>query len=166
MPHDILGVKLEGGEQLLKDLRAAGGNVRKSLRAASKAGGEVIRQAADDAAPPTRYKKRVLAKASFPKKDVCEVTIKLSKKAWYLKFFETGATSHEIASARGALAFEGEVGLIVTKSVQHPGMPASPFMRPAFDEKGPEAEKKLGEVLRQAVVDARIAQAAAEESGD
>lgn len=163
---DIVSVKLEGSAALLRALRATGGNARKAIRAASKAGGDVIKDDAELRAPPTRHKKKLISKASFPRKDLCEVTIKLAKKSWYLKYFETGATAHEISGAGGALAFEGDAGPVVTRSVRHPGMPARPFLRPAFDGKQRQATDRVGEVLRQAVVEARVAQAAAEESED
>lgn len=158
---DFFRVKLEGGEALLKALRDADGNVKKSLRAASKAGGDVIKDDAVNRAPPSRYKKIMASKASFPKRNVCEVTVRLSKRAWRLRFAETGATSHEIKGS--PLAFEGDNGVVVTGRVRHPGAPARPFIRPAFDSKQKEAENKVAEVLRQAVVEARIAQAAADD---
>ncbi|MCL5995497.1 MAG: HK97 gp10 family phage protein [Chloroflexi bacterium] len=161
---DILSAKLEGGEDLLKQLKAAGGNVRKSQRAATKAGGEVIRVEAEANAPESRRKKKVIIKASFPQKDVCEVSIQIAKKAWHLKFAETGATAHEVSG--NPLVFEGTQGLVITGGVRHPGVPARPFLRPAFDSKSAEAEAAMGEVLRQAVVDARVAQAEAEESDE
>ena len=42
-------------------------------------------------------------------------------------------------------------------------MAARPFLWPAFDAKQKEAEAVVGESLRQAVVEARIAQAAADD---
>lgn len=158
---NFVAVKLEGAGELLRQLREADGNVKKSLRAASKAGGEVIKADALRRAPPTRYKKLLAMKASFPKREVCEVTLRPSKRAWRLRFIELGATSHEIKGS--PLAFEGESGLVITGRVHHPGMAARPFIRPAFDSQQKAAEERMGEVLRQAVVEAKIAQAAADD---
>ena len=158
---DFVKVKLEGGDELLRQLKEADGNVKKVLRAASKAGGDVIKADAVRRAPPSHYKKIMVSKASFPKKNVCEVVVRLSKRAWRMRFAETGATSHEIKG--GPLAFEGETGLVITGRVHHPGAPARPFIRPAFDTQQKAAEDKVGEVLRDAIVAARIAQAAADD---
>jgi HK97 gp10 family phage protein len=161
----MFSAKLEGMDVLLKELRDLGGNTKKSLRGASKAGGEVIRVEADKLAPDTRYKRKTVSKASFPNSpEVCEVSISPSKKAWFLRFFETGVTRHEIkAKKKASMAFEGSAGLVVTKSVNHPGMPARPFLRPAFDAKSAEATQVVGEAMRQAVEERRIAKAAEDE---
>ena len=158
---NLVSVKLEGAEALLRALRDADGNVKKSLRAASKAGGDVIKADALKRAPPTRYKKVLSSKASFPRREVCEVKIGLTKRAWRLRFTEMGVTAHEIKGS--PLAFEGDNGVVITGGVRHPGMAARPFIRPAFDSQKLAAEAKVGEVLRQAVVEARIAQAAADD---
>ncbi|MEO8501890.1 MAG: HK97-gp10 family putative phage morphogenesis protein [Vicinamibacteria bacterium] len=158
--NNLLTVRLVGTEQLLRDLKEADGNVKKVLRAASKAAGDVIKADAISRAPKIRYKKTLVSKASFPKREVCEVTIRPAKKAFYIKFFETGVTAHEIKASGGSLAFEGRTGLVIARGVHHPGMVARPFMRPAFDSKKDEAEQKMGEVFRDAIVAARILQAA------
>ena len=154
-------VKIEGGEALLKALRDADGNVKKSLRAASKAGMDVIRADAVARMPPNRYKKVLVMKSSFPRKEICEATVRISKRAWKMRFVEQGVTAHEIKGS--PLAFEGDNGLVITGAVHHPGLAARPFIRPAFDAKHEEAKAACGESLRQAVVEARIAQAAADD---
>jgi hypothetical protein len=55
------------------------------------------------------------------------------------------------------LVFEGARGLIVIGGVRHPGMPAQPWLRPAFDSRKDAAAQAVGEVLREAVEKARIA---------
>lgn len=160
-PGALVSVKVEGGEALLKALREADGNVKKSLRAASKAGVDVIKADAAARVPPSRYKKVLVSKASSPRKDVVEATVRISKRAWRMRFVEQGVTAHEIKGS--PLAFEGDSGIVITGAVRHPGMAARPFLRPAFDAKQKEAEAVVGESLRQAVVEARIAQAAADD---
>jgi HK97 gp10 family phage protein len=78
-----------------------------------------------------------------------EVDIGFDEEKWFLRFFEFGASDHEIKGA--PLAFEGESGLVITGSVQHPGMPAKPFMRPAADNKKDEARDAAGDVFRKEI---------------
>jgi HK97 gp10 family phage protein len=156
-------VKLEGGDALLKALREADGNVRKAQRGAIRAGGELIKAEAQRLAPASRRAKRVVLQVSSPRKGVVEARVKPSKRAWYLKFFETGVGQHEIPSAGKRLVFEGREGLVVTNTVVHPGMPARPFLRPAIDGQHDAAVAAVGESLRQALEEARIAQAGQDE---
>lgn len=155
--------KLEGSEELLKALRDADGNVKKSLRGAMRAGGILIKEEANRLAPESRRAKKVVLQVSSPRSGIVEARVKPSKRAWYLKYFETGTSRHEIASTGKRISFEGREGRVVTSIVIHPGMPARPFLRPAIDGQAAAAVAAVGESLRQAVVDARIAQAGQDE---
>lgn len=164
MGHQRIAVKMEGGEELLKELKACGVNAKKVVAAAVKAGGEVIASAAVDMAPPTSRKgKRVSVRVTARKPDHVTVSVGPTKRHANLILFETGVAPHEIKPETAeALVFEGDTGLVITGGVSHPGMPARPWLRPAFDTANDEAERVVGETLRQAVEEARIAMEQAE----
>ncbi len=65
---------------------------------------------------------------------------------WYARLIEfTGSAAHIIRAQKGkALAIGG--GLLA--SVEHPGMKAQPFMRPAMDTKSDAAIQAVGEYVK------------------
>lgn len=160
---NFVEVKIEGTDALLNELREAGGNVRKTIRAATKRGADIVRDAALTMAPPTRRKKILVVKASFPTRNACEAQVKLAKKAWYLKFAETGVTAHEIKRGAGPIVFEGDTGLVVTGSVQHTGHAARPFLRPAVDGYSEDAIRAMGDTITAAVLERRVLTAKADD---
>ena len=157
-------VKLDGAEQLLEELEALGVNVQRSLRGAIRKGAKVIQDEAEVNARMVTGKtgKHTRLHVSTRRGEVgssdVQADIGPSKKKFWLRFYETGAAPHEIKAKNSPLlAFEGEKGLVLTSRVAHPGLPALPWLRPAFDNKGDAAIKVVGEVLREAVEEARIA---------
>ncbi len=143
MAGSNVSVRLEGGEELLEALRAMDLNVKAELRAAVSAGAEIIREAANGLAPGPHIKMRV-ARATA---SVVEVDIGPDAEHWYYRFHETGAAPHEIRG-KALLAFEGSNGTVVTPRVSHPGMGASPFLRPAHDANEGAATTEIGAKLR------------------
>lgn len=135
-------VKIEGGEELLEKLRAMGIDVRKVLKEATLAGAEEIRRPANHDAPGPH----IIAEVMASDKNSATVGIGPDEDHWYYQFFETGAQPHKITGA--PLAFEGEEGTIIIGRVSHPGMTASPFLRPAFDRHKGDAEQSVGDKLR------------------
>lgn len=64
---------------------------------------------------------------------------------WYYRFFELGATKHDISvNSPGYVAFEGGVFAFAKQSG---GIPMRPFLRPAVDQSGGDAVKAMGVVL-------------------
>lgn len=157
MARDRVQVKIEGGEGLLKELAALGVNVKKTLRGATRAGAKVIQEEAERNARGVTGStgKHVRIKVSARQRDRVEAEIGATKKKFHLRFFEAGVQPHEISGA--PLVFEGDKGLIVIGGVRHPGMPAQPWLRPAFDSRKDAAADAMGEVLRATVEEARIA---------
>lgn len=92
--------------------------------------------------------------------------IKTSKNdAFYLRFFEVGAQSHEITvrkkkGKRALRAMRGPLkGKFLTPgwrkgrvSVQHPGLRPRPFLRPAFQAKRDEAVREMTRVYRETLL--------------
>jgi HK97 gp10 family phage protein len=65
---------------------------------------------------------------------------------WYAHIIEfTGAVPHTI-SAKGKAALS--IGGLLYQSVQHPGMKAHPFLRPALDSKGRDAVIAAAEYMK------------------
>ena len=73
------------------------------------------------------------------------------KSAFYSAFIEYGSAAHIITPKKGKLLkFTAKDGSSVTTSkVSHPGFSAKPFMRPAFDAKGPEAVAAVAQKIRE-----------------
>jgi HK97 gp10 family phage protein len=139
-------VKLEGGDELIAALRRMDVNVKAELRAAVSAGAVIVRDAARGLAPGPEIETAVVRATA----SVVEVDIGPTKEKWHYKFFETGAAAHEIRG-KALLAFEGSNGLVVTPGVSHPGMGASPFLRPAMDANESAATDAIGAKLRTSI---------------
>lgn len=150
--------KLEGGDELLKVLRELGISVDDVLEAAVLAGAEVIREEAAGNAPGSG----AIAKEIDAKKPGnVTAAVGPDKAHWYYQFLETGAQAHEIGpDTRQAMMFEGSEGEKFSRSIQHPGMAADPFLRPAVDGKRQDAVDSVGQVIRKAI-EAKAAKAVA-----
>lgn len=150
------GVNLEGGEELLKRLAALGGDVKKAVRGATRAGAKVMQTAAETNARAVSGQsgKHTRILSSARKATSVEFRIGPTKKKFFMQFFEVGVMPHEITGA--PLVFEGANGLVVIGGVHHPGMPAQPWLRPAFDATREPAIAAVGEALRQAIEEQRI----------
>lgn len=141
-------VKLEGLEEVRAQLLARGETVASVLVRAAQYGAGVIRAAADaDAPSPGSVTTKTVASGKKVRVDIGP-----DKKHWYHRFFEFGADRHEIKPKRAKrLRFEiGDV-FVFARAVQHPGMAAKPFLRPAMDEHQGQAVAAVGDVLRGAV---------------
>lgn len=135
-------IKLEGDKELKRKLDLLGRRAQAALLKAAEAGAQVIETAAEQKAPGPHI---VIGNQKVDG-GRAEVDIGPDKEHWHYQFFETGATGHEIKGS--PLVFEGEQGLIVTKKVNHPGMPAEPFLRPAIDGKREETKDAAGKVFK------------------
>ena len=102
------------------------------MRSALRAGAVIVAKKAKEDAPDNTGKLKANIRVSARlSKGVVTASAKVgSKSAWYWHFIEySGAKPHKIRANKGkALAFAGRV----YKYVQHPGMKAKPFLRPAL----------------------------------
>lgn len=131
-------VEVEGGDELIAELRALGVDVEMALKEATLAGGQVLVDEMNDLAPGPHIDAEV--RSATPNK----VTLDIGPdpQHWYYRFFETGVQPHEITPrTKKALAFDDVVVKRVTK---HPGMAARPFMRPVADTRADEAAAAVG----------------------
>lgn len=138
-----MDIEIEGMEELEKNLNDILEIIATATLAMVKAGEEVLEEEADRLAP----KRNVMA-SKLRSKTKTQVVMDFGpdKENWTMRFFETGATRHEISGT--PLVFEGANGeLIRIDTVNHPGMAARPFMRPALDGKGAQAMEEAGEAF-------------------
>lgn len=142
MAKRVVTIKLTGDKELKRKLDQLGRRAQASLLKAAEAGAQVIEDAAEQKAPgphiATGNQKIDGGRA--------EVDIGPDEEHWHYQFFETGASGHEITGR--PLVFEGKQGLVVTRRVNHPGMPAEPFLRPAMSERREEAKDAAGKVFK------------------
>ncbi len=143
-------VRLVGGDELIAALKRVGVNVRGELRAAGQAGAKEIQERANAAAPGPHVETHVEQSSG----SMVTVSIGPDKEHWYYRFAEYGAQAHEITGGP-LLAFEGDQGVVITASVDHPGRAAAPFLRPALDEGADEATDALGARLRRTIEEVR-----------
>jgi HK97 gp10 family phage protein len=164
-------LKMKGDKELKEKLDRLGKYARAALLTAAKAGADPIRGAAQINSPGGEP---ILIGNEKIDGGTAEVDIGFDEEKWYLRFFEFGSSTHEVTGKKenyvsfkhrkskknqapeqrkvvGSLAFEGRNGLIITKSVEHPGMAAKPFLRPAADSKQDAARDAAGEVFRKEI---------------
>lgn len=69
------------------------------------------------------------------------------KDHWYYRFFEFGATVHEI-TGKPLLIFEGAYGTVFARQVKAAGgLAAKPFLRPALDHQRQQAIENVKQAL-------------------
>jgi HK97 gp10 family phage protein len=151
---------VEGVDELLKKLERLGDDAQAAQAAMLAAGGEVLRRAAASRAPGPHIE---MTAAKPDKLGRASVLIGPDKPHWYYKFLEFGAGGHELTArafkatrskkakqrnaSKQVLVFPGPGGLVFARSAKHPGFAARPFLRPAVDEKWPEVQQAMGDVL-------------------
>jgi HK97 gp10 family phage protein len=140
-------MSLQGGEELERKLKRMGKDANRVLDDAAEAGGRVIRDAARAMAPGPHIEMEVERR-----QHQAQVAIGPDKDHWYYRFRETGAGRHRITPDKAqALRFESGGETQFAAGVDHPGMAADPFLRPAYDENKDRAERAVGDTIRKAV---------------
>jgi len=134
--------EIKGDKEFYKKLRAMASQMSTVLESAAEAGAEIVRDEANHLAPGPNIEIDLAKKT----REFAEVEIGPDDDHWYYRFFETGAQPHEITPKnKGGLTLPGRDGeMIVRVLAEHGGMGASPFLRPAFDEKKSQAEEATG----------------------
>lgn len=139
-----VSVRIEGADEVAAELRKIGERAGQVLEEAALEGAQVIVDDANTLAPGPNIEAEVVKRDQHS----VEVNIGPDKDHWYYRFFETGTQPHTITpSTRKRLRFDvGEE--VFALAVQHPGMAAQPFLRPAIDENTDAAAKAAGQALR------------------
>lgn len=121
--------EVEGLDALLENfMRLIEIGLGEPVTKAALAGGEVIRDAAEQNAPGPH----VVAQAIQIEPGFAAVGIGPDKAHWYYGLFETGVQAHVI-SVNTKMAIFGSSMAHPVFVANHPGIPARPFLRPAFD---------------------------------
>ena len=140
-------VTLEGSKELLDALKKVVKDVNTELKTAALNGAEVIHDAAEALAPGPYL---VVDVDEKPGRVTTE--IKADRDHWHYRFFELGADTHEITAKKGVrLSFVRGGQSVVVSGVQHPGMAAKPFLRPAFDANQDRAEQAVADYLKKVI---------------
>jgi HK97 gp10 family phage protein len=147
MPKPI--IRFLGVDELINNLHLAEWELQQALEDAARAGGELIREAAERDAPGPN----VVMEVESASGRAVIIAIGPDRDHWYYQFAETGAGAHEItAEHRQALRLaDGEF----YGRVQHSGMAARPFLRPAVDRQGQRALDEIGRRIMR-MIEARV----------
>ncbi len=146
----VIKFELEGMDELIKILEALGERASGVLMEATLEGAKEIVDLTNQLAPGPN----IVMEAQPTGSNQVTVEFGPDKKHWFYQFAETGAAAHEIkASAEDILAAEGidEVFGNIQNPVEHPGMAARPFMRPAIDVRKEAAFAAIGERIRREI---------------
>ncbi len=158
---------IQGGDELLAQLKKLKADVDAALDEAALAGGQVICDAANRRAPGP-FIKVWLSLETKLRGVAAQVEIFPDLDHWYYRFFETGVMPWQMSKKTGrtvrsstsggggrpirgtkkAFRFWGGQGEVVATEVELPGMAARPFLRPAIDEEKDAAIAAVGYVLR------------------
>lgn len=135
---------LDGAEEMIKMIRelgdiAAGAAVMEAVIE----GGKVLEDEIESRAPGPHV--ITVPDRRSIKRGYAGVMVGPDKEHWYYRFFETGASPHEIEPIlKEALLL---IGGNLRESVSHPGMGAQPFMRPGFDGAEERVKATIGREL-------------------
>ena len=133
-----VSVKLIGDKELKSILDQLGKEGRVALLPAARAGGDVIKDVANNRAPGPH----IIMGNEKQEGGTAEVEIGPDEEHWHYRFTEFGASPHEITG--DPLVFKGEGGIIRTPKVNHTGMEARPFLRNTAAEKKKPARDAAG----------------------
>ena len=117
------------------------------LRSALRAGANIVRDEARQNAPDkTGILKAGLKVSTSSRRGVVTAKVKATgKHAYIAPWIEYGTAAHKITGKKGGLL---SFGGIFAKSVQHPGITAKPFMRPALDSQSQAAVVAVGNHIK------------------
>jgi HK97 gp10 family phage protein len=103
------------------------------LSAMARAGAQVVRKDAL-ARLGTADKKSVVLRKRKTRRGLAKYSIGPSGEKFYLMFLELGARPHSIKPKKANVLADKESGFFAGGEVQHPGVTARPWLRPAIDE--------------------------------
>lgn len=145
MAKKMITTRFKGDKELKDKLEMLGKRGRAALLPAARAGAQIVEMEATLLAPGPH----IITGNEKTEGGMAEIEIGPDEEHWAWRFVEFGATEHEIKG--NPLIFEGEHGLVVTKSVKHPGLTAKPFMRPAAVRKEVEAGQAAGKIFKEEI---------------
>lgn len=146
-------IELQGMKQLVATLEQIGADVESVVEQIALAAAEPVARAIEAKAPGDIGQSIVTATTEKSKKRVT-VSVGPDKTKWYAGFVERGTASGgtKILTRNGrSFAINGPDAKLFRTSINHQGMAAQPFMRPAFDETQGEAQAKAGEKVAEVI---------------
>jgi hypothetical protein len=150
MAKGRIRVELIGDAELRDKIHRLGVGVQAANSKAARAAEVPIQMEASEGAPGPHI--LALQSKRESTETLAVVDIGPDKEHWFYQFFETGAIAHTIKAKKAkALAFEGRNGLVVTKSVQHPGMQKHPFLKMAMTHNIDLVQELAGKVFLQEI---------------
>lgn len=145
-----------GGRELSDELQQFSVKLEKNImRGALRAGAVAIRDEVRARAPVASGDlRKSIRTTSRVKKGQVSASVKVGNAvAWYAHLVEFGTRPHVIRSKPGrAMRFGGTV----TAQVNHPGIAARPFIRPAADQATPKAITEVTKYIRQRITKERL----------
>lgn len=154
------GIQVHGLKELDKALKQIGPRAAKNaLRASIRAAGRVVVKDARRRLPPQydTLKRSLFVKVNR-QRDPFSITAQVGPTTgrsakydgWYAHLVEFGVDPHEITVKNRKVLVD--YSTVYGKKVQHPGVPAKPFLTPAFEQNKQEIveaqRKKLWEAIR------------------
>ena len=152
-----MSIEIVGKKQIAKKLKALSGKVAGSIaRRSGSAGARVFRDEARRLVPEDsgNLRKAINVKVKqFRNRSGFHFYVavdrggKAKHDGWYAHFIEYGVQPHKIKfDDKKALKLSAS-GSVLRAVINHPGIPAQPFMRPAFDSKRAQVVKVIGDKL-------------------
>ncbi len=152
-------VTLVGKNQIARKLKGLSGKVAGSIaRRSGSAGARVIRNEARRLAPQESGNlrkainvrvRRFQNKSGFHFYVAVDNGPSAKHDGWYAHFLEYGTQPHEIKPNKASALNLGSSSAVLYNVVNHPGIAAQPFMRPAFDTKKDDSVKVVSQKLWQ-----------------
>ena len=146
MSDEFIRYDLEGADELIEYFKLLGIEVNNHLAGVVLAGGEYLKDEIAILAPGDGIAVQLIE----DKPGIAVVAIGPDQEHWYYRLFETGAASHEIKpDQKKALQLADYSFKMIV--VNHPGVPATPFMRPATDSKKNKVFEVIADYLRKLI---------------
>lgn len=147
-------IKITGGKELAEALKQMPKQLQQNvMRQALRAGAKVIQDKAKELVPVDTgdLKKSIKIGTSSRGKEVRSTVATKGDGAYIARFIEFGTAAHLIKGRNGGmLKFTARDGNTVeTMSVNHTGIKAKPFLRPALDSESNKAIMAVGERIRE-----------------
>jgi hypothetical protein len=153
MPKNQITVTIEGDKELQKKLATMIAHAEDDLLSAVRPAAELIRDAAAANASQISQElsQNILIEERHNDGQAIEMAIGPDKDRFWGLFWEFGADTHEIKpKSAGALQFINRE--FAARVSDHPGIPETPWLTPAFEEKRKAAEEAIADVLRKVLL--------------
>ena len=147
---DNVQIELQGVAELVATLEQIGADVQGVVEQIALAAAVPVAKAIEAKAPGDIGQSIVTATTEKSKKRVT-VSVGPDKKKWIARFLEYGTSPHAITADEKKALKLYPLGDVFRRSVNHPGMAAQPFMRPAFDETQGEAQTAAGQKVAEVI---------------